>query len=228
MATAPAKKVTLSTREDGTQVFTFPGLTDPATGAPVEVAIALADLSDEIKHQALLMGVATKARGFMVPNDETETSAEVMHRKLVAGVELLRAGQWRKNAAGEAAPQSTLVVEGALIYKKMKARLAATKSIDGWQDQEVPETLASLAPEIEALAEHVTNPEDVEKARADAAAKGEDADAAAKAAAITRLDVLKGSTLFKLAYGEAKAAREIAKKAALERKLAEEAADAVL
>ena len=188
----------------------------------------LADFPDNVREYFTLLGWKTAARNSTIGSDDEGSvgTSEAMEARFLAKDAQWQAGVLRLATAGEekaAAP--TLLLEAAAIFKRMKAAIEAGVDVDTWRDFEGPAP-EDLRAEFEALDDVVTNQPEVDAARAKAEAAGEDGDEAAKKATVTRLDILKASTLFKLAYGEADAARKAAKKAALKAKLAAEAAAA--
>ena len=218
MAEAKVVKMAQTVNEDGSVSFAFPSLGE-------KEVFSVSDFPQNVVEFFALLGMRTKLRNFTVPSaDEKEATPEDMITKLRAGAAALKAGILRIARTGEEkAPASTLILEAALIYRKMKACAKVSGSPEGWAETEVKDTVESLRPMVESMDDTITNEAKVEEARAAAVAKGEDGDAAAKAAAITQLDQLKATTLFKLAMSEAKAAREKAKKAALTQKAMAEA-----
>lgn len=216
-------KMAQTVNSDGSVTFTF-----ALAAGPQSITARLDEFPQNVRDFFAMLGMRTGLRNSTVPGaDEKESLPEDMFRKLSAKLAQYRAGTLRAiTADGEKAPASTLILEAALIYRKMKAAVKATGKVDGWQEQDTGDTLESIRPTVESMDDTVTNPADVEKAKAEASAKGEDVEAAAKGAAVTQLDQLKATTLFKLAYAEAKKVREDAKRAALAAKAAAEAADA--
>jgi hypothetical protein len=216
--TKKVAKMAQIVKDDGSVEFKF-------SHGPV-VAAALDLFPQNVKDYFALLGMRTKLRNFTVPDeDEKEATPERMHEKLENGIARLRAGELRVSRSGEDKPAaSTLVLEAALIYRKMKAALKASggTSFDGWQATEIEDTIESLRPMVEGMQDTITNPDDVEKAKTEAAAKegatDEDIAAAAAKAAVTQLDQLKATELFKAAMAEAKDVRAQAAKAALLKK----------
>jgi len=200
------------------------------------ITVKLDDYPQRVRDYFTALGMRTAHRNATIGSEDegsVGTSAS-MFLRLKAKVEAWKAGTLRAISSGEEkAPASTIVLEAAVIYKRMKAAMTAGVPIEAlvqrWAEFDgadaegrVP-TVESLRPEIEAMDDFVMNPAEVEKAKAAAAEKGEDVEEAAKKVATTRLAALKVSTLFKLATGEAKKARDQAKQAAQLAKLAEEA-----
>lgn len=206
---------------------------DPASGVlkhtfgeAGELAVSLKDYPQNVVDYFAILGLKTAHRNATIGAEEEGSvgTPESMLKRLSAKVESWKAGILRAISGGEEkAPASTLILEAAVIYKKMKAAAAAGADVDAWPDFEGPDA-ETLRPEIEEMDDFVTNAEAVEKARAEALAKGEDGEDAAKKATITRLDLLKANKLFRLAMEAAKDARAQAKKAALKASIAKEGA----
>jgi hypothetical protein len=216
------KKMSQVVKDDGSVEFKF-------SHGPV-VAAKLDDFPQHVRDFYALLGMRTKLRNFTVPDeDEKEATPERMHEKLVAGIERLKNGELRVTRSGEDKPAaSTLILEAALIYRKMKAAIKAGLDVSAWADQEIEDTIESLRPMVEQMQDTITNQPEVDKAGQDAAAAGktdEEIEAARAKAAVTQLDALKATTLFKAALAEAKDARAKKAKADLLKKAADEAAN---
>lgn len=221
MAEAKTKKMSQSfDPETGTLTFAFPGL-EP-------LSYRLSDFPQNVVAFWTGFGMKTAGRNASIGSDEDGSvgTPETMRKRVEAKFAAWKQGILRATTGGEErAPASTLLLEAAVIYKRMKAAMTAGDDVDNWANYDGPDA-ESLRPEVEKLDDVVTNPEAVAKAKSDAEAKGEDGEAAASKATVTQLDVLKASNLFKLAMQAAKAQREAAKKAALKAALAKEAAGA--
>lgn len=219
MAEAKVKKMSQAfDPATGTLTFSFPEL-EP-------LAYRLSEFPENVIAFWTAFGMKTAGRNASIGSDEDGSvgSPETMRARVAAKFAQWQAGVLRLATAGEEkAAVAPLLLEAAAIFKRMKAAIEAGADVDTWRDFEGPAP-EELRAEFEALDDVVTNQPEVDAARAKAEAAGEDGDEAAKKATLTRLDILKASTLFKLAYGEADAARKAAKKLALKTKLAAEAA----
>lgn len=248
-AKTPAiKKMAQVVKDDGSVEFKF-GKTEGSAivaGGPT-LAAKLDDFPQNVKDFFAIIGMRTKLRNFTTPDEDAGAAGEPperMFEKLKAGYDRLVRGELKVTRTGEEkAPASTLILEAALIYRKMKA---VVKPADGsagvapndpgfeaaWKAVATDDTLESLRPMVEGMDATVTNAEAVEagvaKANEERAAKGEpplegdDLNALRDKLTVTQLDQLKQTAVFKLAMGEAKKAREAAKQAALAKKATEE------
>lgn len=237
MATEPkVKKMAQVVKDDGSVEFKF------AHGAAL--AAKLDDFPQNVRDFFALIGMRTKLRNFTTPDEDAGPAGEApekMYDKLKAGIERLVKGELRVNRSGdEKAPTSTLVLEAALIYRKMKAVvqaqgpeiLQAANFAELWQAQDTGDTIESLRPMVEQMDNTITNQAEIDEAVAKAQAaraekgeaplEGDDLQAVVDKATVTQLDQLKATAVFKLATGEAKKAREAAKQVALAKKAAEE------
>lgn len=216
-----AKKLSLKAVEGRRFTYAFDGCEDLTFDADA--------FDPKAKEAQFLLGVKTGSRNSTIGTDtdgSVGTPAE-MRARMAAWVERMNAGILRLVTAGEEkGGVPLLILEAAAIYKAMTACVKATGDIEGWTRYDRP-ALESLRAEVEALDDVVINQPDVDKAKAAAAAKGEDVEAAEKKAIRTRLDLLRANDIFKAALAEAEDARRAAKKAALRASIkAKAAADA--
>lgn len=205
-AKTPAiKKMAQVVKPDGSVEFKF-GKTEGnaiVAGGPA-ITAALADFPQNVRDFFALIGMRTKLRNFTTPDEDAGAAGETperMYEKFKAGYDRLVKGELRVTRTGdEKAPASTLVLEAALIYRKMKAVVLPVEqggqgiapndprfdaawraAVSGVKDPEtgelVPDTLESLRPMVEGMDNTVTNQaavdEAVAKLQAERAEKGE-------------------------------------------------------
>lgn len=218
---AEEKKVSMTRHPDGSVEWAFNGagsLRKTATDSP-----------DNVRDYFTMLGFTTASRNATIGTEKGSvgTPAE-MAARMAARWEQWMQGILRVAPSGEEKPATpTLVVEAALIYQRMRKAIQAgadpanpTAFDAAWQAQVNDVSSEEMRAKLEALDDSVTNEAAVEAARAKAIAEGKDGDEAAKKATVTKLDELRASELFKLAYGTAKKAREAAKEAETRAKLA--------
>lgn len=210
---AEAKKLSQRVNPDGAVIFQFQGF-EP------EAPISPADYPENVVRFFTLLGLRTAHRNATIGS---ETKGDVgspadMRARLLAKIAAWKAGELRIASTGEERIVPLVELEAACIYKAAKAAKAAGQPTASYTQFPLPKP-EDVRGEMEALADQVINPEKVAEARAKADAEGKDADAAEAKVAITKLDQLKATDLFKWALLQAKKARDAKREAALAAKL---------
>lgn len=121
-----------------------------------ELTYALGQFPENIRDFFALFGLRTKLRNFTVPDSgEKEASVERMFEKLKQGAELLLAGTLRAaREAGERKGGGTLLLEAAIIYKRLKAEklgqevgdidpIEVAKQLEALSDEEIAQLKAT-------------------------------------------------------------------------------------
>lgn len=121
-----------------------------------ELTYSLAQFPEHIRDFFALLGMRTKLRNFTVPDSgEKEATPERMFEKLKLGADLLLAGTLRAaREAGEKKGGGTLLLEAAIIYKRLKAEKAGqepgeidpievAKQLESLSDEEIAQLKAT-------------------------------------------------------------------------------------
>ncbi len=126
--------------DDGSVTFKF--------SHGVERTYALHQFPENVRDFFALFGLRTKLRNFTVPDSgEKEASPERMFEKLTQGADLLLAGTLRAaREAGEKRGGGTLLLEAAIIYKRLKAEKAG-EDVGAIDPIEVAKQLEALTDE---------------------------------------------------------------------------------
>lgn len=201
------KKLSQRVLPDGSIEFTFAGF-EP-------IVVQGSDYPTSVREFFFQLGLRTAHRNATIGGDDGSvgTPAE-MRERMLNKIAAWKRGELRvATESGERSGIPSAILRAAWIYRAMRAALAAGGQPDNWPDftEGQPEDLRG---QLEGLAEEVTNPAEVEAARAKARAAGAAEDKAAAKAEITRLDQLVATKLFKIAatvVAEEKAAARKAK-----------------
>jgi phosphoribosylformylglycinamidine (FGAM) synthase PurS component len=129
-------------------------------GIPAQT-YSLSDFPQNVRDFFALFGMRTKLRNFTTPDaDQNEATPAQMAEKLAKGAALLKQGLLKTaREAGEKGALTTLILEAALIYKRLKAEAkgqvfegdaeAVAKELEGLTDEQVEQlkgtTLFQLA-----------------------------------------------------------------------------------
>lgn len=156
----PAKTPKMKQVVDGNAIKYEFDATGVEAGIPAQT-YALDEFPQNVRDFFALFGMRTKLRNFTTPDaDQTEATPEQMAAKLLKGAALLKQGLLKTaREAGEKGALTTLILEAALIYKRLKAEAKGTtfdgnaddvaKELEGLTDEQVEQlkgtTLFQLA-----------------------------------------------------------------------------------